>query len=86
MDRRAFGERIKLFVGVTAIPAASVEDVMREAQAPANGRKARVATRAKWWWLRLLIGAVLLCLVSLVGGPIGITVILGFLGAILVLS
>ena len=86
MDRKAFGERIKLFVGVTGIPAASAEDVMREAQAPANGRKARVARRARWWWLRLVIGAVLLCFVSIVGEPIAISLILGFLGAVLVLS
>jgi hypothetical protein len=32
MNRKVFGERIKLYVGITGIPAASPEDVMREAR------------------------------------------------------
>jgi hypothetical protein len=89
MDRKAFGERMKLYVGITGIPAASAEDVMREARTPtyrSKGRGERVASRARWWWARLLVGVGLLCVAGLVRGPIEVTLLAGLLGALLVLS
>ena len=60
MDRKAFGERVKLYVGITGTPAASAEAVMREARTRPFYRSYRskddvdrLARRSKWWWLRL---------------------------------
>lgn len=89
MDDKTLGERIKLYVGITGIPAASSEDVMRKARTPTSLRyptKDRVARRAKWWWLRLLVGAWLLCLGILVGLPIVLAVTIALLGGLLVIS
>lgn len=67
MDRKAIGERMKLYVGITGIPVASAEDVMGEARLPAcrsyrsKDRVDRVARRARLRWVRLLIGVGLLC-------------------------
>jgi uncharacterized membrane protein HdeD (DUF308 family) len=83
---------MKLYVGITGIPAASAEDVLREAGTPAyrsyrsKDSVDRAARRARWWWLRLFIGIGLLCLTSPVRGPVALTVVWGLLGAILVLS
>jgi len=85
MNRKAFGERMKLYVGITGMPVASAEDVMREARSPAYGRKERVLRRARWWWARLLIGVGLLCLANLAGGPIEVAA-LAFAGAVFVVS
>jgi hypothetical protein len=93
MDRKAFGERMRLKVGITGTPAASAEDVLREAQSPPFYRNYRskdsvdrVVRRSRWWWLRLLIGVGLLCLTVLVGLPLAVAVVWGLLGALLVLS
>jgi hypothetical protein len=92
MDRKAVGERIKLYVGITGIPAASSEDVMREARTPTylghptKDRVDRVARRSEWWWLRLLVGAGMLCLGVLAGLPIVMAVTIALLGGLLVIS
>jgi adenylylsulfate kinase-like enzyme len=92
MERKSFGERMKLYMGITGIPAASAGDVMREARTPAfrgyrsQDRVDRATRRAKWWWARLLVGAGVLSIASLVGLPIVLTVTMAILGALLVLS
>jgi len=92
MDRKAFGERMNLYVGITGIPAASAEDVISEARMPAyrrypsKDRVDRVAKRSRWWWARLLIGVGLFCIASLAGLPIILAATIALLGGLLVIS
>jgi hypothetical protein len=93
MVRKAFSERMKIQVGITGTPAASAEDVLREAQTPPFYRNYRskdsvdrVVRRSRWWWLRMLIGVGLLCLTVFVGLPLAVAMVWGLLGALLVFS
>jgi fatty acid desaturase len=86
MKRQAFGERMKIHLGITGAPAASAEDVMREARSSTGGRrKVRVARRARWWWVTLILGlAILLIATTAVRGTVQV-VVWTVAGALLVL-
>lgn len=76
---------MKLYLGITGTPAASAEDVMQEARSFAGARKGRVARRAKWWWITLLVGVgILLLATTAVKGPV-LVVVWTLAGALLVL-
>ena len=86
MGGKTLGDRVKLALGITGIPAASADDVMNEAKSYTFGRRERVARRARWWWVRLLIGIALLSVAADVERPLSLFVVATVLGAIFVLS